>query len=626
MTADALAGRRRRLLILGFWTVLGLIESSKAYLTAEWRDTPRSWAFVLVANMPWWYVWAALTPAAFWLARRFRLDRPGWGWATGVHFVASLSFALIHLTITGTIFYYTITRGGDFFPDVASQIRHWVDAYVVVDLMTYWAVIGAFHAVEYYRRYREREVAAARAEARAAQLEASMSEAQLNALRMQLNPHFLFNSLNAIAGLVRRRDHTAAIGMLARVGDLLRVTLDECNAHEVPLDRELGFLRHYLDIEQVRFGDRMRVEIDVGPEADGALVPPLILQPLVENTVRHGVAALPSTVHIKVAAHRVNGGLHLEVEDTGLGFRSAPGVNEGVGLSNTRARLRQMYGGAATLAFGKRARGRGACDRDAAVPHGDGGMIRALIVDDEPLARDCIRLALARETDIEIVGECADGDAAVAAISSSQPDIVFLDVQMPGRDGFGVIEKIGPQRMPAVVFVTAFDEFALRAFQVHALDYVLKPFDDDRFADAVRHARQRLGPDALRALQSQLNHLLADRTPAHPAPYATRLTARAKDHLQLVRTEDVDWIEADGNVVRLHVNADIFTMRTTLSGLLAQLDPARFARVHRSTIVNLDRVREIQPWFNWDYVVILHDGRQLKVGRRYRDELLRQTR
>lgn len=253
-------------------------------------------------------------------------------------------------------------------------------------------------------------------------------------------------------------------------------------------------------------------------------------------------------------------------------------------------------------------------------------MLKALIVDDEPLARDCVRLALEHESDVEVVAECADGDEAIAAIQELEPDIVFLDVQMPGTGGFDVVREIGPNEMPAVVFVTAFDEHALRAFEVHALDYVLKPFDDERFADAVDHARRTiLGRRDEESFRRGLSALMDEVRggPGGERRYASRLMVRLRDRIHFVRTEDVDWFEAAGNYVRLHVGDKSHLIRSTMSALEEQLDPTRFVRIHRSTIVNLDRIREVQPWAGGDYLAILEDGRQLRISRGYRDALLK---
>lgn len=258
----------------------------------------------------------------------------------------------------------------------------------------------------------------------------------------------------------------------------------------------------------------------------------------------------------------------------------------------------------------------------------EGRILRALVVDDEPLARDNVRLALEKELDVEVIAECPDGEAAIEAIRELEPDIVFLDVQMPGLTGFDVVEEIGPEEMPAVVFVTAFDEHALRAFEVHALDYVLKPFDDERFGDAVDHARRTLRArrdeeSFRRGLSALLNDVQGGSSEGGRSRFASRLMVRLRDRIHFVRTEDVDWFEAAGNYVRLHVADRSHLIRSTMSAIEERLDPQQFVRIHRSTIVNVDRIKEIQPWAGGDYLAILKSGQQLRISRGYRDALLK---
>jgi two-component system, LytTR family, response regulator len=243
--------------------------------------------------------------------------------------------------------------------------------------------------------------------------------------------------------------------------------------------------------------------------------------------------------------------------------------------------------------------------------------IRVVIVDDEPLARDCVRLALESDPDFVLVAECGDGRAAVDAITRHRPDLVFLDVQMPGLDGFEVIDAVGSDRMPAVVFVTAFDAYAVRAFRTHALDYLLKPFDDERFAETRRRARQLLSERHTGETERRLAALLAGHS------YATRLLVRHGDRLEFLPVTEVDWFEAAGNYVRAHVGTHSEQIRITLARLLDRLDPAAFARIHRSTVVNLGRVQAMYPWYGGDYTAVLTDGRELRVSRHYRAGLLR---
>jgi two-component system LytT family response regulator len=246
--------------------------------------------------------------------------------------------------------------------------------------------------------------------------------------------------------------------------------------------------------------------------------------------------------------------------------------------------------------------------------------LRVVVVDDEPLARQGMSSLLARDPDVAVVAECADGREAVDAIGALHPDLVLLDVQMPEMDGFEVLRALDPERMPAVVFVTAFDRFALRAFDVAAVDYLLKPFDDDRFARAMERAKTAVrGAEAGELGRRMMRLLESAPAAAGPAPrasgWATRLLVKATGRTVFVRTEEVDWIEADDYYAKLHVAGKSHLMRETMASLEARLDPQRFFRVHRSAIVNLDRVREVQFLFRGEHVVILHDGTKLKLTR-----------
>ncbi|MEO5799359.1 MAG: LytTR family DNA-binding domain-containing protein [Gemmatimonadales bacterium] len=243
--------------------------------------------------------------------------------------------------------------------------------------------------------------------------------------------------------------------------------------------------------------------------------------------------------------------------------------------------------------------------------------LRTLIVDDEPHARARIRELLEREHDVAIVGEAGDGDDAVRQITEHAPDVVFLDVQMPERDGFAVLAALEVPP-PVVVFTTAYDDYALRAFEVHALDYLLKPFDRERFAECVERARQvvaRLGG----AVDHRLSALIEElRTGSR---YLTRIAVRSGGKIRIVVAADVDCVEASGNYVRLHSKGSSHLLRETMARVETQLDPAQFARIHRSAIVNLDRIAELEPDLHGDYTVRLHDGRKLPLSRSYRDRL-----
>jgi len=248
--------------------------------------------------------------------------------------------------------------------------------------------------------------------------------------------------------------------------------------------------------------------------------------------------------------------------------------------------------------------------------------IRTLVVDDEPIARERVLSLLQQEEDVEVVGECGDGAQAVAAIQHQVPDLIFLDVQMPGVDGFGVIEAIGPEKMPTVVFVTAYDEYALRAFEVHALDYLLKPFGRDRFRQTLTHARAHLERRRAGDLGRRLLALVNDIKPE--APKLDRLIVKSGGRVFFLRTGDLDWIEAAGNYVRLHLGDESHLFRETMNRMESRLDPKHFVRIHRSRIVNTERIKELQPWFNGEYVIVLRNGARLPLSRGYRDKLQEQ--
>jgi two-component system LytT family response regulator len=244
------------------------------------------------------------------------------------------------------------------------------------------------------------------------------------------------------------------------------------------------------------------------------------------------------------------------------------------------------------------------------------------VVDDEPIARERILSLLQSENDVEVIGQCADGVQAVSAIQQQAPDLVFLDVQMPGCDGFGVIQNIGADRMPTVVFVTAYDEYALRAFEVHALDYLLKPFGKDRFQETLKHARESLERRRAGDLGRRLLALVHDLKPEQQR--LDRLVVKSGGRVFFLRTEEIDWIEAAGNYVRLHLGEENHLFRETMNGMESRLDTRRFVRIHRSRIVNTERIKELQPWFNGEYVVILRNGTRLTLSRGYREKLQEQ--
>jgi signal transduction histidine kinase len=306
----------------------GVILGGRAYTTDA----------ILWYALPVWWVWVPLTPLILTLGRRFRIERSRWGRSLLVHIPTSLVVALLHLLFYA--FWINVAAPYEAPPRpllerTASLIS---DVWLHVDLLAYWAILGGSFALDYYRKFREREL-------RASRLEARLAEAHLHALKMQLHPHFLFNTLNAISTLILKHDHDAAVRMLTRLSDFLRTTLDEPGRQVVPLDQELAFTEQYLAIEQCRFQDRLQVVVDVEPDVLSAQVPSLILQPLVENAIRHGIAPQEAGGRLVVRVQRCDKRLRLSVQDDGPGLPEGGTRREhGIGLANTQARLEQLYG------------------------------------------------------------------------------------------------------------------------------------------------------------------------------------------------------------------------------------------------------------------------------------------
>ena len=244
--------------------------------------------------------------------------------------------------------------------------------------------------------------------------------------------------------------------------------------------------------------------------------------------------------------------------------------------------------------------------------------IRTLIVDDERPARQLILTLLRTEPDIEVIGECANGSEAVEVIRKSSPDLVFLDIQMPGLDGFGVVAALADQPLPLLVFVTAYDKHAVRAFELHALDYLLKPFEYDRLHESVQRARLRLQKDSSEPYRDRVLGLLEDLYIKSQS--WERLAIRESGRVIFVRPDEIDWIDAQGNYLRLHVGKVSYLLRETMGTAEARLAPKKFLRVNRSTLVNLERIKEWQPLFHGDSVIILNDSTRLTVSRLYREK------
>jgi two-component system LytT family sensor kinase len=351
-------------------TLVGVMEAAQVYVTknieAELAGQAAgnwTWRMAMGSTMPSWYVLASLIPMAVFLSRRFGFASRRWRLALLVHIPASMAFSFVHIVgsalLTRAVLSDVVTMG------LGANLIGQLGTYFTVNMLTYFAIVGGYHAYDYGRRYNERERATAQLALKTSRLEASLAVANLDSLRMQLNPHFLFNTLNAIAVLAMKGERQGVVRMLTLLSDLLRLSLDQRN-QVVTLREELQFLDLYLQIEQVRFRDRLTLERDVEPEALDAEVPSLLLQPLAENAIKHGISRQTGPGTVRVEAHIVEGDtLELRVLDTGPGFSPvntprAHTERAGVGTANTRARLEQLYGQEQSVDFCNRPEG-GAC-------------------------------------------------------------------------------------------------------------------------------------------------------------------------------------------------------------------------------------------------------------------------
>ena len=245
--------------------------------------------------------------------------------------------------------------------------------------------------------------------------------------------------------------------------------------------------------------------------------------------------------------------------------------------------------------------------------------IRVLVVDDEPLAREKIRGMAADDPELRIVAECTNGAEAIEAVQTIRPDLILLDVQMPEVGGFAVLEALKDEGLPPVIFITAYDHYAVRAFEVHALDYLLKPFDRERFRAAMDRAKRQIRRDNGSHIDARIIALLEQMR--EPQRFTERLVVKTGGRVFFLNTDEIDWIEAEGNYVSVHTGKKAYLLRETISSLESQLDPKEFVRIHRSAVVRLDRIRELQPWSHGEYHVILNDGTQLTLSRSYREKL-----
>jgi two-component system LytT family sensor kinase len=336
--SGAQRSRAKWWLIFGCWSFVALFFTSQTYTQSRLSQEPLSFFRVASWQFSSCYVWFALTPIILWLNRRFPLERGRWMRSLPLHLLFSVLIALAQQSIDALVLPSLGYYPGQTFNSYLEAYKFFLFVNFHLALFFYWSILGVSYAIDYYQKYREREL-------RASQLETRLAQARLQVLKMQLHPHFLFNTLNAISELVYK-DPESAEQMITNLSDLLRLSLENVGVQEVPLKQELDFLNKYVEIEQTRFHDRLRLNMMIAPEALDASVPNMILQPLVENAIRHGIGPRSSGGRIEIGAERKLDMLHLFVRDDGRGLLNGEqqALKEGVGLANTRARLAQLYG------------------------------------------------------------------------------------------------------------------------------------------------------------------------------------------------------------------------------------------------------------------------------------------
>ena len=546
--------------VLGGALLLGTISGLRIHLSYHAVGRSISLGDALVTGWIDWGLWGLLFPVVLWIAQRTTstsMARPTaiamlLGGSVVVSFVHAAAFAAVTTVVRVIRF-----GGGDF---LGRELPPALLQNFPSDLLIYWAMIFALRVV--HAKAREREDAL-----RVSRLERAVAEQRLDMLSAHLRPHFLFNTLNTISALLRR-DPDAAERMLARLAELLRESLRLRDRPTISLAEELDLVRAYLELQAIRFGERLRPDVRVDSSAVDASVPSFLLQPLVENAVVHGVARVAEPCRVEVRAERSADRLRLEVRDTGPGQAAAGSRSNGTGLRTTRERLDLLYPGDHHLRVDEREGSRDPGRRRSPVRGARMTRLRCLVVDDEPHARQRMVDLLADEHDVDVVACCADGRDAIERIADLQPDLVFLDIEMPGADGFAVVEAIPAGQLPEVVFVTAYDEFAVRAFEVNAVDYLLKPVDRARFARCVARCRARLASQA-RPSHEQLSSLLRFRR--DPDAPAARVVARRGDDVHFHDPDQIDWVEAAGNYLRVHVGDEVSLVRDTMARMHRRL-------------------------------------------------------
>ena len=459
------------------------------------------------------------------------------------------------------------------------------------------------------------------------------AEAELRALRAQVNPHFLFNALTTIGYLIQTAP-PRALETLMRLTALLRGVL-RSEGEFTTLGREIALIESYLDIEHARFERRLTAQIDVPAPLRTLRVPPLIVQPIVENAIKHGISPQRDggsvTVRARLDESAARRTLVLTVRDTGAGASNLDvrnGRRLGVGLANIERRLAYQYGDAAAFVASKRTRRwhdrrnpgtrrRRRRSRSASEDRFVNARLRVVIADDERPARSFLAALLRTFDDVTIVAEAESGKEAVAAIERERPDLALLDLQMPELDGFGVVRMLKKSELPLVAFVTAYDEYAVRAFEVNAVDYLLKPVERARLRETINRAQER--SEHAEIVSEQATHMgtaIAAYESAARPPFLERIPIRRRDEILILPVSDIASVIAEGELLHLTTTRhERHTLTYRLKDLESRLDPARFVRLGRGTLANIDVIVKVHVMPGGTHVAQLSNGQKLQISR-----------
>ena len=580
--------------------------------------------------LPGYLLWIALTlplSRLFDYSAKLELWQRGFFLAAVAILAGSTKAIANWLIYFGALYlYHGLGPSGGFW-DFMSYLTlfYFVEATIIATVL-----LVVFFVIELYHKYKEQSL-------RSAQLEGQLAKAQLQMLKMQLQPHFLFNANNTIAMLIRKGEHEKAVGMIAGMSDLLRSSLDRDNRQRISLQEEMDLLSKYLEIESLRFEDRLDLQIQLAPDTLSALVPSFVLQPLVENAFKHGFAKSIGIVLLRIESLKEGEVLHLRVFNSGPPLPEAPSAT-GIGLSNTRQRLQQLYEGQYQLELKNEQNGVLVPPMPSLFHQSRLIMppIRTLVIDDEKQAREGIALLLEKDQDLHLLEMCQNGLEAIASISRHRPDLIFLDIQMPEVNGFEVLNSLPEDQRPLVIFVTAYDQFALKAFELHAIDYLLKPFSDERFFHALDYAKQLLEQAATDSQQAKMNQLMEHYFRSLPAEqkarliedfhqeqivHTNRLAIKSDGKVHFLPLNHIHYLEGYDAYVKIHTSGKTYLVKDRLKSMEQKLPAKDFLRIHKSYIVNTQFIQTLEPHFNGDFFLQLSTGQKLKGSRTYRKML-----